>query len=140
MKLKKREYRFCYMCMQFMDAPIRSGARICRASKKEILPDHPACDHFEISKIFYCNKRNQWQDIKACFHIRKTKKEGCGTKTHSPKNYDNIYQSCTINCKQGQQVEFLLEQSGVEFVPYVKPVPKKKSKLHKRKKLNRRVK
>lgn len=122
--IKKRNTKVCYMCREFWDSPIKSGARMCRISKKEIAADSPACDDFCMGKLFFCGKRNKFMDMIACWSIRKTKKNGCGTKNHSPEHFAIIYQGCLINCKQGKQIENLFDQEGISYAPYI-PTQKK---------------
>lgn len=145
MKIKKREsLKKCYMCQAFWDCPIKSNARYCRVTQQAINALSPACDEFVLGKIFYCKKLNKFMDLLACFFIRKTKKANCGTKTHSPINFNTVYQHCAIRCKQGQEIETLMEQHGTSFTPYiapVKPLPGKtkiKIKIKKRIRLKRR--
>lgn len=152
MKLKKRTNKsgkYCYMCGQFMDNPInRAGIKICRVTNRDCDTTTLACENFHMGKIFYCNKKGQWMDLKACFFIRKTKQANCGTPYNSHKNFLNLYQICTHNCVQGQQIQHLyetfdLENGTISFIPYEKPLPKPvqkiKAKIQIRKKLIRRT-
>lgn len=104
---KETHSKFCYMCEYFIKSPASSGGRICMIIKKHCLPNHLACEDFNQGKLFYCLKRNQWNDMKTCFHIRKTKKANCGSQHHSPESYNIVYQTCTNNCQQGKQIESL---------------------------------
>ena len=148
-KLRKRsanlDFLLCYMCNQFHDCSVvnKFGERHCKISGSTIKTESIACDDFAKGEYFHCTKRNLQVGLKACYFIRKTKKEECGTKTTSAKNFASIYDICHNNCKQGQQIQKLFEHwdlthGTISFVPYVPEKKKSKIKIKKRKPLLKR--
>jgi hypothetical protein len=128
------------MCQQFLESSIKSGDRYCRATQKQCRPENPACEHFQLGTLFFCDKRGQWIDLKACLSIRKNKQGGYDTKNLTAQHYALIYQMCTNNCKQGQQVQILFDKIDAEngtttFSPFVKiekSIEKKVSRINRR--------
>lgn len=133
--IKKRNTKVCYMCKEFLSSSTKSGERLCRISKKGVVQESMACEDFILGKLFFCHKRNKFMDMIACWSIRKTKKGNYGTKSHSAEHFAIIYQGCLNNCKQGQQVEYLFDQEGIPYVPYIPP---QKITIRKRKTLIKR--
>ena len=136
--LKKRTYKYCYMCEAFLASSIKSGARFCRIGQKECQAETIACDKFTTGSFFFCDRRNQWIDFKVCVATRKRKKAEIGTKIHSAENFAKLYAVCANKCKQGIQIEFLFSKESPELeIPEIE-IPVQKIKLHRRIKIKRR--
>jgi hypothetical protein len=84
---KKKPLATCKYCSQFIKAKRLSievdedsrlsSFRKCPITLKSVGEEDVSCEKFELNKVFWCRKWEQWMNVSACFARRKRKEEGC---------------------------------------------------------------
>ena len=61
----------CKYCASYRESTIRlKEERFCKHLGKNVAPNWPVCDAFELANTFWCVRNSQWLDVAVCKNRR----------------------------------------------------------------------